>query len=467
MTAVLSTGETSLTRPALSERDPRSALLTTPMSLAQKVGIAVTLLITATDGYDILAASFAAPSLTAEWRLTHAAIGLILGVNLIGIGLGALIVSPLADRIGRRLTILPCLLLIAVSMFLSGAVNGAPGLAALRFISGVGIGGMVGATLSLATEYANARNRLLAAAVMSIGLPLGGVVGAATASVLLKVESWRSIFITGGFITLGVMAIAAVLLPESVDFLIGRGDKRSLVALNRVLGRFGHAPITSVPPVEAGEHPQVGSNEPRRTGIFAPGARGTTLAMVIINFAQMMTIFYFISWLPQMVADMHFTGSAAASVSIVQNLFGILGALVVGWLARQWPIIPLAVLTMVGTGAAIILFAFLPPTMMLLRFGAGMEGFMALGCSAAIYGVMARAFPAKTRSTGTGFAYAFGRLGSIVAAVVPGLLFTAGLGFAPVAALMSAGSLVAVAAILLWNARSGSRPSADHSVEVL
>ena len=92
---------------------------------------------------------------------------------------------------------------------------------------------------------------------------------------------------------------------------------------------------------------------------------------------------------------------------------------------------------------------------------------MALGCSAAIYGVMARAFPAAARSTGTGFAYAFGRLGSIVAAVIPGLLFTQGLGLAAVAALMGGGSLVAIAALLLWNARGGPRSWTEHLPEAL
>ena len=463
MTAVLSMSGGLAGGAASDDRDPRPALLAAPMSTAQKLGIAVTLLITTMDGYDILAASFAAPSLTVEWRLTHAVIGMILGVNLIGIGLGALVISPLADRIGRRLTILPCLLLVAASMFLSGFATGAPVLAVTRLVSGVGIGGLVGATLSLAVEYANARNRLLAAAVMSIGLPLGGVVGGATAAVLLKAHGWQSIFILGGFISLGVAAVAAVWLPESVDFLMGRRDGAGLPALNRVLARFGHAPVGALP---ARADDRLRAGERRGAAIFGQDLRATTLTMVVVNFAQMMTIFYFISWLPQMVADMRFTGSAAAGVSIVQNIFGILGALSVGWLARRWPVLPMTIFTMAGTAGAILLFALLPPDMGLLKAGAALEGFMALGCSAAIYGVMARAFPAAARSTGTGFAYAFGRLGSIVAAVVPGLLFTRGWTLAAVAGLMGLGSLASVVALLLWNARGGPRSWTAHLPEV-
>jgi MFS family permease len=360
------------------DRDPRVALLGAPMSTAQKIGIAVTLIITAVDGYNILAASFAAPGISATWHVKHTTIGMLFGINLIGIGLGALLISPVADRLGRRFTVLPCLLVLAASMFLSGFANGVPMLAALRLLGGFAIGGLMGASLSLATEYANARNRPLAAAVISVGLPLGGVVGGIVSALLLKHHGWTSIFIAGGFITLGIAAIAAIGLPESVEFLINRGGAQNLKRLNRVLGRFGQLPVT-VLPVPATAVCENDADAARPPGIFSSAQRGSTLALVVINFTQMMTVFYFISWLPQMVADMKFTGSAAADVSVVQNFFGIIGALTVGWLARQWPVVSLAVLTMAGTAGAIILFVLLPPDMALLRVGAAVEGFMALG----------------------------------------------------------------------------------------
>lgn len=137
-----------------------------------------------------------------------------------------------------------------------------------------------------------------------------------------------------------------------------------------------------------------------------------------------------------------------------------MGALLVGWLARRWPIVPLAVATMVGTSLAIMGFAYPPHDLTWLKVGAGVEGFMALGCSAGIYGVMAQAFPAAARSTGTGFAYAFGRIGSALAAVLPGILFTKGWHLAGVSGLMVGVSVVGIAAVLLWNTVVGlqSRP---------
>ena len=126
--------------------DPRPVLLAAPMSAAQWIGVVTTLLITAADGFDLLAASFAAPSFSAEWKLTHAGLGLLLGMNLIGLGLGALFVSPQADRIGRRKTIVPCILLVSASMFLSCLADAPVTLGALRVVAGIGIGGLTGPT---------------------------------------------------------------------------------------------------------------------------------------------------------------------------------------------------------------------------------------------------------------------------------------------------------------------------------
>ena len=436
-------------------RDPRPALLSAPMSAGQWLAVGVTLLVSATDGYDILAASLAAPSITKVWGLTHERLGLILAVNLVGLALGAVVISPLADRVGRRLTILGSLVLVTASMFLSAAADGPLALGAARLVAGLGIGGMVGATLSLATEYANGRNRPLSAAVISLGLPLGGLIVGAVATVLLRTHTWRSVFVSGGIVTAAVTLLAAVSLPESVDYLLGRRHARHLPALNGVLRRFGQPVLAELPPMTPGDSGEAAGARPRGTSVFGRGLWATTLAMVLINFTQMMQIFFFVSWLPQIVADLRYAPAVAASVSIAQNALGIVGALLVGWLARRLPIVPLSLLTMVGTSLAIMLFAYLPHDIGRLRAEAAFEGLMALGCSAGIYGVMAQAFPAASRSTGTGFAYAFGRIGSILAAVVPGALFTHGWSLASGSWLMVGVSVLGFVTLLAWNTAVG------------
>jgi MFS family permease len=432
--------------------DPVVVLREEPMSWAQKVGVLTTVVVTAADGYDLLAASFASSGFGTEWRLTHSTLGMILAMNLAGMGLGTLFVSPIADRIGRRATVMPCLVIVALAMFGAGVSRSAQMLAATRFITGIGIGGMVGATLALATEYSNNRNKPLALALLSIGVPLGGILGGALAPTLLSRFGWRAIFFSGGIITLMMAAIAMLFLMESLDFLINRGEPGDLQKANAVFARYGRESMRRLPTRQAILRPGLAR-------LFGRPMRATAGAMALVNFFQMTTIFYFLLWLPQLVVDMGFSAAEGARVSLVQNMLGVLGALTVGMLGRKVPIVLLTALALVATGASVWAFALAPPGLLSLKVGAGVEGFLSLGSVAGIYAILARAFPAALRATGSGFAVTIGRLGSVVASVVPGLLFTHGWHIADVSAVMA--GIIAVAACVLWLWASSKRGVGD------
>src|ERR1700753_3117238 len=98
--------------------DPRDTLASAPMSALQIVTVAVTVGLTALDGFDVLSISFAAPGIAAEWGIDRAALSVVLSMELFGMALGALALGALADRIGRRPTMLACLVLMSVGMFM-------------------------------------------------------------------------------------------------------------------------------------------------------------------------------------------------------------------------------------------------------------------------------------------------------------------------------------------------------------
>lgn len=426
--------------------DPRVAMDTLPMSFAQKLGVANTLLLTATDGFDILAMSFAAPGVTAEWALTRQTLGFIMAMNLIGMGLGSIAMAPLADKFGRRRMVLVALVLIAASMLLSPLAANPVQLGLLRLITGLSIGGMVGPTLALATEYANRRNRTLTASIMSVGLPIGGMLGGMASAWILLHHDWRMIFFFGGSVTIAVGAISWFLLPEAVDFLVLRRDGKSRATLNRILRRYGH---DAVPDDFVAPAPEVRKSS--YAGLVTPAMRWTTLAMLTVNFTVMVTIYFFMGWLPQIVADMGFSPSDAVTVSVYQNVGGIVGALTLGWAARRYPPIALTVAAMVGTAATVVMLTLMPADLTALRISAALHGFMALATSAGIYGILAAAFPANMRSTGVGVSFGLGRIGTIGATIIPGILFTAGWPTLAVASVMSLGALAAATILFTWN----------------
>ncbi len=149
----------------------------------------------------MLAISFASPGIAREWGIDRAALGFVLSMELIGMGLGSIFLGGLADRIGRRRTLLGCLVVMAGGMLMATQSRNVYALSVWRVVTGLGIGGMLAAINAVAAEFANARRRALSVSLMAIGYPLGAVAGGSIAAVLLKQGDWRAVFWFGAAVT--------------------------------------------------------------------------------------------------------------------------------------------------------------------------------------------------------------------------------------------------------------------------
>jgi MFS transporter, AAHS family, 4-hydroxybenzoate transporter len=121
----------------------RAMLDTAPLSRAQVIAIALTALLGAVDGYDVLAMAFAAPGISAEWGIGKAALGLTLSSGFVGMTAGSFLLSPLADRYGRRKIVLFTLVLMAFGMLMAALARSAVELAGWRLLTGLGVGALV------------------------------------------------------------------------------------------------------------------------------------------------------------------------------------------------------------------------------------------------------------------------------------------------------------------------------------
>src|SRR5271168_4173978 len=124
-------------------KDPREILATSPMRVAQIVVVAITVGLNALDGFDVLAISFASPGIAREWGIDRAALGFVLSMELIGMGAGSIFLGGLADKIGRRRTLLGCLAVMTLGMSMATRAHGVYDLSLWRVFTGVGIGGML------------------------------------------------------------------------------------------------------------------------------------------------------------------------------------------------------------------------------------------------------------------------------------------------------------------------------------
>lgn len=162
------------------------------MSGRQVAAIAITVCLNALDGFDVLSSAFAGPGIKAEWGLKPDGLGAVLSMELIGMGVGSLLLGGTADKIGRRPTILACLVFMAFGMFMATSADSPQALSVWRVITGFGIGGMLAATNAMVNELSNAKNRSFAMAMMVIGYPLGAYIGGLIAASLLTTHDWRN-----------------------------------------------------------------------------------------------------------------------------------------------------------------------------------------------------------------------------------------------------------------------------------
>ncbi len=433
--------------------DLRQRFDAAPMSRAQGAAVAVTVALSALDGYDVLAVTFAAPAIAQGWGIGKAALGGLLSAGLAGMALGSLVLAPFADVIGRRRLVLGSLALMATGMLLSALAASLPQLVAWRVLTGLGIGAMVAVINPLAAEFANDRRRAMALALMAMGYPLGGLVGGLASAVLLRLYGWPSVFLAGVVAAGLLIPVVLLFLPEPLAFLLARRRGDTLARVNALLARCGMEPVIALPPEAARANASYAA-------VFATRQLGTTIRVTLANLLFVMAVYYVLSWLPQMVAEAGFEPSTASLVAAVANLAGIAGGVVLGWLARRAGLNRLTVATMIGLGLATAAFGMTPASLPLLILAAGVCGFFLFGAIAGLYATLAVSFTSEGRASGTGFVIGIGRIGSAVAPLIAGWLFAAGFGNAGVSATFGASAVLAGLVLLTGGTPNRSAPTA-------
>ncbi len=406
------------------------------MGATQVAVVAITIALCALDGFDVLAISFAAPGIAREWGIDRGALGIVLSMELIGMMIGSVLIGGLADRIGRRPTVLGCLAVMALGMAMVTAPGGLVALSVWRVVTGLGIGGMIPALNAIATEFSNRRRRDLSVALMSIGYPLGALTGGSIAALLLRHHDWRSIFQFGALATAALIPVVLLWVPESVAWLCQRQGDSALQRVNRVLARLGHPPVPSLPARPA-------ARELPLAMIFQPHMRRITVLTTLAYFLHITTFYFLVKWVPKIVVDLGFAPSAAAAVLVWANVGGVSGGTVLGLLSRRFPVRSLTIVLMLASSAMLAVFGNGWASMAQLCLICALTGFCTNGAVVGMFAIMARAYPAATRSTGTGFAAGMGRGGAVLAPIAAGFLFRAGHDLQTVALVMGAGSLLA------------------------
>lgn len=423
--------------------DPRATIAAAPMRALQIVVVALCIALNALDGFDVLAISFAAPGIAEEWGVDKATLGVVLSMELLGMAAGSVLIGNVADRIGRRPTILSCLVVMALGMYAATLATGVTALMAIRFLTGIGIGGMLSSTSAMVAEFSNDKRRGLNVSLNIAGYSTGAILGGLLASRLLaETGDWRWVFMVGAIGSAAMVPLAFFLLPESIESLVARRPAGALERVNQTLVRIGHASVDALPP------PPKQVVKPSITSLFGPGFARITILLTVAYFAQILFFYYIQKWVPKIVVDMGFDASQAGGVLVAANIGNLAGAVTIGLASQHFQLRPLVSGAMVAGFVAIGLFGAAGADLTRLSVTVAIAAFFINAGVVGMYPLLAQAYPAALRASGTGFVIGIGRGGSALGPVVAGALFASGSSLLLVSLVMGLGGLLAAAMIL-------------------
>lgn len=420
-----------------------------PWSFLQRFVVLLAALSIVLDGFDGQLIGFAIPVLIKEWGVTKADFAPVVAMGLVGMAVGSGIAGFIADRYGRRIAILGSVICFGIATLAIGLSPNIWTIAILRFCAGLGIGGALPASTTLAGEFTPQRYRTMAITGTIVCVPLGGTLAGLFASQILPAFGWRMLFYAGGAIPLVLSLILVAALPESPRWLARKQPKwPTLVALLHRMGRdvSEHATFAQAP------------DEVVKTGrgvkaLFTDGRALSTIALWAGFFLTLLAVYLAFSWLPTMLTSEGLSVVVAGRGLTAYNLGGVFGALAcavaINRFGSRWP------LAFCCAGAAISAFYLrglnIAGDTSLFVIGLGVHGLFVNAVQSTMYAVAGNMYPTDVRASGTAAGLVVGRLGAILSAFAGAIVIARGGadGYLGLLAFAMTGAMVAI--LLLKN----------------
>ncbi|MFI6208028.1 MFS transporter [Streptomyces sp. NPDC051041] len=372
-----------------------------------------------------------------------------------GMLIGALAAGTLTDWLGRKPLVTGSVLLFSLGSALCAVAPGAAVFGAGRFLSGLGLGGLMPIGLAIVAEFAPPRRAALATGLMMTSYHAGGMAATGIGLAVAPEHGWRWVFWAG--VLPAVVAVPLVLkwLPESPGVLFAKGRVEQAYA---VADRYGLDRPGATEAPEAGAKGRMAAIG----ALFAPGTRWATPLLWIASFAGLLLVYGVSTWLPELMRASGYSLSSSVTFLMVINAGGILGMLVAGRTADRFgPVRVSAIwflLTAVGT---FLLRAELP--LGVAYAVVFITGVWLFSAQVMVYAATARVYAPGERATGLGWVTGVGRTGAVVGPWLGGAVIAggdAGIGFTTFAVTAVLGAAAITLVPLAGRARR--RPATGH-----
>ncbi|UOT01498.1 MFS transporter [Rhodococcus opacus] len=379
------------------------------------------------DGFDTQAISFVAPAIAREWGLPVASLGPIFSAAIVGLMVGYLVLSPLANRYGHRRTVITCTALFGILTVLCALTTSPMQLITLRFLTGAGLGAAIPSLVALTSEFAPARRRSSFVMFIYCWFALGFVAAGIVSGIVIPHWGWRAMFVIGGTVPLVLLVSLLRSFPDSPRYLLMRGDfTRAHATLRRI------DPALPADAVIRADYSSVEEPDRRRVLMVVDLVRGRWFLSTLLlwtAFAANLAAFYAIqSWLPTIVGSLGAPSRVVIASTVLTTIGGILAAIIIGPAMDKTN--PFRTLGVVYLGGAVFVAALGwviggGSTWALLGT-AFLAGTCVTGGQMSVIALATVLYPPGMRSTGVGWALGIGRLGGIAGPLIVGSAFGAG-----------------------------------------
>jgi MFS transporter, AAHS family, 4-hydroxybenzoate transporter len=344
------------------------------------------------DGMDVMVVSYASPNISKDWSISPQSLGLVFSAGLLGMSLGAMLLAPRADKIGRKTMIIICNILMSVSVFFTAYADSVEVLTVFRIISGIGIGGMLASTATLSAENAPKASKDFWVSFAISGYPIGAVFSGLVAAQIIPKYGWESMFKIAGILSIITLPIVYFFLKESSEYL-QKTDKIQNISL---------------------------------ATLISEKYQKSTINLWVAIFMAFATLYFLTTWIPKLASVTGLSVELAIYAGTIFNLGAFFGIISQGYFSSKFGLTKTISAYLIFTAILMLIFGYFHGSVLVLILF-GLIGFGIQGGFVGMYSLAARLYPTEIRATGVGGAVGVGRIGAIVGPLLGGILIGAGL----------------------------------------
>lgn len=401
--------------------NPNQELACRPMSRFQWLMVAICFILNFNDGIDVLIVSFSSTEIIKEWGLSKVEMGYIFSAGLAGMTLGCFLIAPMADKHGRRRIFLLSVGMITIGMFGVGMGHQYGLMLLFRFITGLGIGGILPTMAATAAEFSNQKYRDFNVGLVQAGWPIGAILTGLFCAKYIPVYGWHTAFLVAGGISLLMWLLVYFYMTDSIDYMLQNPTTDTLLSVNRLLKRM-RLPNLEVLPVVVKNQENVGVK-----ALFLPHYKDSTIKVWVAAFFGFLTLYTLMSWVPTIAKDSGLPFELATWVGIMLNIGAAFGSASVGGIGSRLGLRQTILMFMLIAFGVMQVYAFSTLTTGLIFGLVLLIGFFVQGGFNGIWPTLSRLYDTHLRATGVGYTVGIGRIGAILGPLLFGYFSDAGM----------------------------------------